>query len=268
MSSPSNRSKSAPTLQRFSQYKAEPRYSIQGKRKTIAINENIPAANKYDVRELVQKTSKYANFTRPCSFSMASRWGSNKHDNVTGGPGQYNTANSTIKKRDISFGKSKRPDITSQLGSTESKSFPGPGQYEVRGKNCKSEPTFDPRTPKVAGRHGWFYDNLEASRKPGPGAYILSHTQTELPVGTETKIGTSLRPTIESHLGVNSKAPTVGPGHYKHLTTLGGAKITPFNVPPSYSFTNASHRMKSGKPKDDPEMILQATQFPGAGATF
>lgn len=61
---------------------------------------------------------------------------------------------------------------------------------------------------------------------PGPGKYTLKHEQVEIPVGTETRIGTSLRPTIESHLGVNSRQPTVGPGHYKHLTTLGGAKVT------------------------------------------
>ena len=53
----------------------------------------------------MSKTSKYANFTRPCSFSNAPRWGPTKGDNLTSGPGQYNTATSSLKKRDLSFGK-------------------------------------------------------------------------------------------------------------------------------------------------------------------
>jgi len=64
---------------------------------------------------------------------------------------------------------------------------------------------------------------------------------------------------------VNSRAPTVGPGHYKHMTTLGGAKVTPYNSAPLYSFTTASYRTKAAKPRDDPEFILQATLFPTGG---
>lgn len=255
-----NRSASAPVLQRFSQYGAAPKYTITGKWKVMKKNEELPAANKYDVRELVAKTSKFRGISQPCSFSQAKRWVPNKEDSVTGGPGQYNTANSTIKKQDISFGKSTRPEIN---GVPEK--VPGPGMYEVRGRNNKNEPTLSESTCKVAGRYGWFYDNMESTRKPGPGAYTLNFSQVEMPVGTETRIGTALRPTIESHLGVNSKAPSVGPGQYKHLTTLGGAMVTPYAGVPAYSFTTASYRTKPAKQQQDVQMILQATQFPKGG---
>jgi len=258
MAQPSNRSASAPVMQRYSQYAAAPKYTITGKWKLLKTNENLPAANKYDVRELVQKTSKFRELSQPCSFSQAKRWIINKEDGVTGGPGQYNTANSTITKRDISFGKSQRPEIN---GVPEV--VPGPGMYEIRDKNNRNEPTLSQTTCKVAGRYGWFYENREATRKPGPGQYTLNYTQTEMPIGTETKIGTSLRPTIESHLGVQKKGPNVGPGQYKHLTILGGAIITPYNMVPSYSFTTASNR--TPKKGSDVEMILQPTQFPQGG---
>lgn len=256
----SNRNASAPVLQRFSQYEAAPRYSVKGKWKNIGKDANIPASNKYDIRGLIDKTSKFGPLTKPCGFSQAKRWVVNREDAVTGGPGQYETARSTITKRDISFGKSQRPEIN---GTPEK--VPGPGAYEVREKNCKGESTLSEVTSKFAGRHGWYYENPEATRKPGPGQYSLVHTQVEMPIGTETKIGTALRPGIETHLGVNSKAPTVGPGHYKHLTTLGGAKVTPYSMVPAYSFTTASYRTKGQKPKDDVEMILQPTQFPKGG---
>eukprot|EP00392_Amoebophrya_sp_AT5.2_P006611 g6623.t1 len=172
---------------------------------------------------------------------------------------QYETARSTIKRSDISFGKSTRPDITGIP-----RKGPGPGQYEVRDKNNKNDPTMSQLTIKFAGRHGWFYENPEDDRRPGPGKYTLNFTQTELPVGTETKIGTGLRPSMESHLGVNAKSPGVGPGQYRHLTTLGGAIVTPYDNAPRYSFTTASYRTKT-RFKEDPDMILQATQFPKGG---
>jgi len=34
-----------------------------------------------------------------------------KEDSVTKGPGQYDVAKSTIRRQDISFGKSTRPEI-------------------------------------------------------------------------------------------------------------------------------------------------------------
>ncbi len=83
---------------------------------------------------------------------------------MTKGPGQYDTAKSTIKKSDISFGKSQRPEINGRT-----REGPGPGQYETRGKNIKNDPTLSEVTCRFAGRTGWFYDNPEAGRKPGPG---------------------------------------------------------------------------------------------------
>ncbi|CAD7925457.1 unnamed protein product [Amoebophrya sp. A120] len=209
----SNRSASAPVLQRFSQYEAGPRYSVTGKWKVIERNQNIPAANKYDVREMTKHTSKYGQLTYSCSFGSAKRWARNYGDNTTGGPGQYETARSTIRRSDISFGKSTRPDITGLPKSIPK--CPGPGQYEVRDKNNKNDPTLSTLTIKFAGRHNWFYENPEDDKRPGPGKYSLNFTQVEEPVGTETKIGTGLRPSMESHLGVNPKAPGVGPGQYK-----------------------------------------------------
>jgi len=251
-----NRSDSAPNLTNFSQYRQEPKYSIRGKWKIIKHNDYIPAANKYDIRELITSTSKFRQLSRPCGFATAPRFTINKEDAVTKGPGQYDLKLSTIKKQDISFGKSQRPDITGRP-----KAGPGPGQYDTRGRNKCAELTLSDVTCKFAGRTGWFYDNPESTRKPGPGHYTVQHDITELKVASDMKIGTSLRPTIESHLGVNSNAPTVGPGHYKHLELLGGAKVTPYDNPPKYSFTSASV-LKNTKPKDDPELILQATQFP------
>ena len=96
------------------------------------------------------------------------------------------------------------------------------------------------------------------------GHYKISYAAVEKPVGCDVKIGTSLRPTIESHLGVNSKDPSVGPGQYKHLTTLGGAKITPYENSSAYSFTSAA-TLKKDKGQDCPPFILQATQFPQGG---
>ena len=72
-------------------------------------------------------------------------------------------------------------------------------------------------------------------------------------------VGTSLRPSIESHLGVGNN-PT-GPGQYKTLSTLGG-NVVCANAP-RYSFTTASNRTKKEKPRDDPPMILQAQGFGG-----
>jgi len=37
---------------------------------------------------------------------------------------------------------------------------------------------------------------ITAGKKPGPGQYAPNFTQTELPVGTQTQIGTGLRPSI------------------------------------------------------------------------
>ena len=127
------------------------------------------------------------------------------------------------------------------------------------------EPTLDESTCKFAGRHGWYYENREASAVPGPGKYTLKHEQVEIPVGTETRIGTSLRPTIESHLGVNSRQPTVGPGHYKHLTTLGGAKVTPYNSAPLYSFTTASYRLSAGKVGPTTKASYRLCRWPATG---
>ncbi|CAD7964237.1 unnamed protein product [Amoebophrya sp. A25] len=254
-----NRSTSAPVMQRYSNYEAAPRYSITGKWKILERNQGIPAANKYDTRELIKYTSKYGQVSNACGFGSAPRWGKNKEDGVTGGPGQYETARSTIKRSDISFGKSTRPDITGVI-----EKGPGPGQYEVRDKNNKNDPSMSPLTIKFAGRHGWYYENPEDAKRPGPGTYSLNFVQCEAPVGTETKIGTGLRPSMESHLGVDPRNPSVGPGHYKHLTTLGGAIIAPYNYAPRYSFTTASYRTKT-RAKDDPDMILQPTQFPKGG---
>lgn len=252
------RNESAPVLGKFSQYGTSPKYSLLGKWKVIDKTQDIPAANKYDVREMTKYTSKYTPLSRPCSFGKASRWGvPSKADNVTKGPGQYETASSTLKNDSISFPRSTRPSMEAHLGVKVGEIRPGPGLYEVRGKNRCSEPTLSQTTCSVAGRHGWFYDNKEAARKPGAGQYTLCHNQVELPVGTHTGIGTSLRPSIESHLGVGTNA--TGPGQYKTLTTLGG-NVVCANAP-KYSFTTASTRTKKDKPRDDPPLIPQVCGF-------
>ena len=48
---------------------------------------------------------------------------------------------------------------------------------QVRDKNNKNDPTMSPLTIKFAGRHGWFYDNPENAKRPGPGRYTLNYTQ-------------------------------------------------------------------------------------------
>lgn len=158
MSAPS-RTASAPNLNKFSQHRNGQRYTILGKRKVLSceMEEDKPAANKYDVREMVTKTSKFRAFTTT-KFSTASRW-PREYESVTAGPGMYNTNKSTLGKKDVGFAKSLRPSLESQIGV--GKNNTGPGQYEVRGKNRYGDPTLSQITCKQLGRHGWYYDNKE-----------------------------------------------------------------------------------------------------------
>ena len=118
----------------------------------------------------MDKTSRFRSISQPCSFTRANRFPDSVYSSVTKGPGQYDTAISTLKKDSVSFAKSLRPPIETQIGVGAD--GPGPGLYEVRGINRKGDPTLDPRTCKQGGRHGWYYENREAGRKPGPGTFF------------------------------------------------------------------------------------------------
>jgi len=240
-----------PMLTRFSQYPSSPRYSVTGKRKIRDRTDKTPAANKYDIRELVTRTSKFGALTRSCSFSQADRFPKGQYNSVTKGPGQYDTARSTLSKRDVGFGKSTRPPINGVPQKT-----PGP-IYDVLDKNKRMEPTLSQTTCSVAGRHGWYYENREATKKPGVGTYEPSYSQIELPLGQDCRIGASLRPGLETQLGVVSI--TDGPKYDIH-STLCGSIFT--KCPPKYSFTTASTRTGPVKKETHtPPFILQPQGF-------
>jgi len=246
------RSTSAPVLTKLSPYESSPKYGFAVKWKQPNVALSNPASNKYDIRNLVDKTSKYGELTRPCSFSTAKRFTSSKAEGL--GPGTY-TLGSTLSQASIGFGVSTRPPINGIIRQS-----PGPGECGNPKADKRGETPLSERTCSVGGRHGWFYDNPQASLIPGPGAYKPGHDQTELPVPTVT-VGKSNRPPIASHLGVDVKN-VLGPGQYPIPTTLCGN--VQMEYPPAYSFTRASDRTKVKKLKDDPPMVLQVTQF---GAT-
>jgi len=248
----------APNLNKFSKFRSGERYTILGKRKIVDFNEDMPASNKYDCRGHVERTSKFRSVSQPCGFSKANRWGvPSKADNVTAGPGMYETAKSTLLKRDVGFAKSLRPGLEASLGVRLGDKCPGPGQYEVRDKNRKLEPTLSTVTCKQLGRHGWFYDNPEDTRKPGPGNYKINYGLTESIVCPGVKVGTSLRPSIETHLGVGKNGDT-GPGQYNVADTLGGSATTA-NAP-KYSFTTAGW-IQAKRDDSCPDFVLQASTF-------
>lgn len=243
------RSVSAPVLTKLSPYECAPKFSIAQKRQLKDRANDCPASNKYDIRNLVDKTSKFSQLTRSCSFGAASRFPKSKIDGV--GPGGYNTATSTLSGLTSGFGTSRRPPINGV-----SKKTPGPGQYTAQ-RDKHGQTTLTEISCSVGARVGWFYDDREAGMKPGPGSYQPNHTQVETPA-PKVAVGTSNRPSIASHLGVDSKN-VIGPGQYSIATTVGGNIET--TKPPSYSFTQASDRTKVKKLKDDPPLVLQVTQF-------
>lgn len=243
----------APKLTNMSQYPNPPKFSVTGKRKIIERNENTPAANKYDCRGLVDKTSKFAEFCTPASFSKATRFGKKDYSTPSKGPGAYETANSTLSKRDVGFGKSTRPPINGKANGV-----PGP-IYSVTDKNNRNEPTLDQRACTQQGRHGWYYENPEATKKPGPGNYEINYALQEKKLGFDCKFGTSLRPGLEKQLGCVSTSD--GPGKYDIGSTLGGSIF--YEMSPRYSFTTDSTRTAPvKKQKVTAPFILQATQFP------
>ena len=110
--------------------------------------------------------TRYIFKTLNTGFSKADRFSKKEYVSVTKGPGQYETAKSTLTRKDISFGKSTRPEINGKPAE-------GPGaKYEVSGKNHKMDPTLSTATCNFACRVGWFYDNPEATKKPGPGTLV------------------------------------------------------------------------------------------------
>jgi len=244
------RSQSAPILTKLSPYETSPKFSIRAKRKERERPNEVPAANKYDTRELVKTTSKYGILTRSCSFGAAPRFPRTGRSVLTLGPGQYNTT-STLGKLSVGFGSSDRPPINGY-----DKKNPGPGTY-VSGNTRYGETSLSHITCSVGPRVGWFYDNREAGLKPGPGTYHPIHSQIELLPQT-VGVGTSNRPSIATHLGVDVKN-VIGPGQYPIASTLCGNLQTPAS--PAYSFTQSSDRTKLKKLREDPPMVLQVTQF-------
>lgn len=239
----------------MSQYGNAPKFSVTGKRKIIERTDNTPAANKYDCRQLVDKTSKFREFSTPCSFSKSERFGKKLYTSVSKGPGAYETANSTLGQRKVGFGSSTRPPINGKANNV-----PGP-IYEVTDKNNKMDPTLSQNVCSVAGRHGWYYENPEAKKKPGPGQYTINYSTQELSTAQDCKVGNALRPGLEKQLGVDTSMTNSGPGKYDHKSTLGG-NIS-YEMAPKYSFTQASTRTAAlQKQKVTPPFVLMATQFP------
>lgn len=245
------RSQSAPILTKLSPYECSPKFSIRTKPQSRK-PDDAPASNKYDTRELIQRTSKYGQLTRNFSFGSAPRFPSGKKNAKVLGPGQYNTATSTLEKLSVGFGSGLRPPICGRDNKN-----PGPGTYVALSLTRRGYSTLSDITCSVGPRLGWFYDNPEAGLKPGPGTYVPKHSQTELLPAT-VGVGTSNRPSIASHLGVDIKN-VIGPGQYAIASTLGGNLQTPAS--PAYSFTQSSDRTKIKKMKDDPPLVLQVTQF-------
>lgn len=254
---------SVPQLTKYSKYRTQPKYTFSGQLKPIegSIGSN-PPANKYDVRGLMEKTSKFSR-TQSVSFGTAGRWGKERSGQPTAAPGSYDVHRSTLSDMKVSFGTSTRPPINQSLGLARGPAGPGPGLYEVRGKNRRNDPTLSDRAYSQPGRHGWFYDNPEADRKPGPGQYsgvAAAHSAMETR-DPAFGFGTSIRPPITEQLGVGKNA--VGPGQYPKPSTLGGN--VQMKRAPAYSFTSAGGRIPkagdSGKEKHSPPMVPSATQF-------
>lgn len=222
------------------------------KRKDADRSNEVPASNKYDIRELINKTSKYGPISRNCSFGSAPRFPPKTQlEKQSLGPGQYNTAKSTLGGQIVGVGTSSRPAING-VGNKN----PGPGTY-MAGCDRKGDTSLSQTTASFGSRTGWFYDNPEAAKKPGPGKYALIHVQTE-PNDLSVKVGSSHRPPIASHLGVDIKN-VIGPGQYNLPSTLCGNLQVPAS--PAYSFTQSNERTKKKKAKFDVPLVLQVTQF-------
>lgn len=255
------RSGSAPQLTKMSGFRTQPKYTFS-QRIAARVIDGAPASNTYDTRGSSEKTSKFAR-TSSCSFGSSKRFGKTDFNDYNTGPGSYNSANSTLSQIKCGFGTSCRPAITEQLGAARGAPGPGPGRYEVRGKNRRNDPTLSEVSMSVAGRHGWFYDNRDAAMKPGPGTHSGVQTGSQACSTREPAFGfgTSNRPDITVHLGVGKNA--VGPGQYPMPSTLGGNVF--LQKVPSYSFTSAGGRIpKKGEEKSKgacPDMVPAGTQF-------
>lgn len=245
-----NNSSSAPSLLKLSQFESPAVYSFTGRWKARNYTRNVPAANKYDCRELVNATSKYPKRSNAVAFSTASRFGDDKRTKSLKslGPGQYDTHLSTLGAKTCSVGRSTRTDFT-KLGSKA----PGPGTYDVIGKDRRMEDTLAKNAPAVAGRHGWYYENKQAELIPGPGKYEPSYGQLEEKYVVDSKFGTSLRPDISSLSGAR-KDMVLGPGSYQpdKSTTVC------YSTSPAFSFTN-SNTVGKLKKKHDPPMMAAPT---------
>lgn len=257
------RASSAPQLTKMSMFKTQPKYTFSVRIPPIESHlSSAPPPNKYDVRGLMEHTSKFSR-TQRCSFGSAKRFeAANDRGNKTG-PGSYNSNSSTLSHLKCGFGTSVRPPITESLGAAKGPAMPGPGLYEVRGKNRRNDPTLSDSSCTHGGRHKWFYENLEAERKPGPGTYsrvseglkALEHRDPTFGFGSST------RPAITESLGVGKN--TVGPGQYPTPSTLGGN--VQLQKVPAYSFTSSGGRIpKKGGEKSKaacPDMVAAGTQF-------
>lgn len=256
------RSSSAPQLTKMSAFRTQPKFTFPSRYKAKPMEE-VPAANKYDVRNMVDKTSKFSR-TSSCTFGSGKRFGRLDFNEYNTGPGSYKVANSMLSPITCGFGTSVRPPITESLGAAKGPPGPGPGRYEVRGKNRRSDPTLSDVSMTVTTRHGWFYDNPEAAKKPGPGTHsgVDSGQKARETREPAYGFGTSNRPDITVHLGVGKN--NNGPGQYPLPGTLGGNNINLQKVA-AYSFTSAGGRIpKKGGEKDTkpcPDMVPAGTQF-------
>jgi len=255
------RSGSAPQLTKMSGFRTQPKFTFST-RIPQKQYDSAPASNTYDTRGMTEKTSKFSR-TSSCSFGSSKRFGKTDFNDYNTGPGSYNVNVTTLSQIKCGMGTSVRPPITESLGAARGPPGPGPGRYEVRGKNRRNDPTLSDVSMSFPGRHGWFYDNREAEKKPGPGTHSGVMTGAEACKIREPAygIGTSNRPDITVHLGVGKNA--VGPGQYPLPSTLGG-NMTLQKVP-SYSFTSAGGRIpKKGEEKSTkpcPDMVMAGTQF-------
>ena len=107
-----------------------------------------------DVREAVNPLSKFKRMSRPCSFIKDKRFKKNSQatsdTQLDLAPGMYEVHKSTLNlKASVSFGTSKRCDISRLPGSAGCWKGPGPGKYEVRDRDRCGNSTLDLRGCKM-----------------------------------------------------------------------------------------------------------------------
>lgn len=196
----------APVMTKLSQHENGAKYSVTGKWKKSEEKPQYKASvGSYNtIGAYVLSSEK--KLSRACSFSTAQRFPNYERlaSKAPPGPGKYDNAKSTLGGASAPFGTG---PLGISLGKKGSEKEPGPGQYEVRDKNRKMEPTLSTINPVFSLLNMEILkerDMREGKQIPAPNKYNPKRTslwkgensQTQYRDPKGVKFGTSQRPDI------------------------------------------------------------------------